>query len=144
MCAAPLLSHDGRALTAGFSSAWQGVTAGVSRLRSVCPVIRLSDCGMVCGFGGMCLRTSGQPTCSVHAPPHTHLSAKRHPLQPFQASSCLLGFIQIMSLWSQKSQSNDTHAAGPGWGIYLCSSCHALGWLPLPFLSALGQCRPGR
>lgn len=31
MCAAPLLPHDGRALTAGFPSAWQGVSAGVSR-----------------------------------------------------------------------------------------------------------------
>lgn len=53
----PPPSHDGHALTAGFSSAWQGVTAGVSRPHSICSVIRLSGCGMVCGFGGMCLRT---------------------------------------------------------------------------------------
>lgn len=94
MCAAPLPPLDGHAPPAGLSSAWQGIAAGVSRPPH-CLSHRLSGCGMVCGFGGMCLRTvplsafflipSSQPNdmpCSLHR-------------------LALRSYLQIMSLRTQ-------------------------------------------
>lgn len=84
VCARPLPSPDGHALTAGLSSAWQGIAAGVSRSRSVCPVVVCLvegwRVGLVGNARGRCFCA-----CSSSHPPHSQ--AKRHAQRPVQASA---------------------------------------------------------
>lgn len=140
MCAAPLLSHDGHALTAGFPSAWQGVSAGVSRpAASVHPSVRpschLSHCRMTCGFGGLCLRTRGQFVCSDHLFPHTHLLATQHPLQPTQTDACLLESTHVNVAMGLGTRSAPT----PAEASFLPFPCRALMRFSQSFLASLGR-----
>lgn len=101
VCARPLPSPDGHALTAGLSSAWQGIAAGVSRSRGVCPVVVC----LVEGWRGVWWEMP-EDGASVRVPPHTHLTAKRHAQRPVQASA-----FGGRLLWTRKSESR--HHTGP-------------------------------
>lgn len=124
--ATPLPPLDGHAPPAGLSCAWQGIATGVSR-----PPTRLSrclsGCGMVCGFGGMYLRTvplsvfflipTSQPSdmpCSLHR----------------------LAFLEFSpnNVTMDTDESNNIHAASPArLGVSLSSPCHALWAFPPAF-----------
>lgn len=89
---------------------------------------------MVCGVGGMCLRTSGQLMRSVHLFPRTRPSATRHPLQLTQTDACLLESIHVNVATGHVLT---VHPPQPE-ASFLPFPCHALVRFPQPYLAPLG------